>query len=39
MLLVGLELGDEFLNVSGTEIKFSGCRYDGYFVLDVIHEW
>ena len=38
ILLGGLKLGDEVLDLSVVDVKYSTCRADGYFILDGGHE-
>ena len=38
ILLGGLKLGDEVLDLSVVDVKYSACRADGYFILDGGHE-
>ena len=33
------KLGDEVLGVYGVEVNFEGCRSDGDFILDDIHDY
>ena len=38
VLLGGIELGYEVLDIPGVDAKFSGCISDGEFILDGRHE-